>query len=315
MVALASAATVTERVSLSTMVLNNELRHPAMLANEAATVAEVSDGRVRLGLGAGHASDEHHAIGLPLPPPATRVERLAESVAVIRRLLAGEIVSTDGPHYRLDRHQVVPVPSRPVPLLVGGGSRSVLRVAAEQADVVGFTGFSHVAGAPKLTHFTAAGLADRVALVREMAGERSSGLELQALVQVVAICADREAQPRAGIRRRDRGPVVDEGARIASSSCSATPDEIAAQLVERADPFGDPNVDHVQRPGGRSTSGGAGRGRRRGRCTAEAGLGTCLWGDERLSPFADRVDRVRKPVGSTSASTSCCCRSGPTCRG
>ena len=96
MVALAAAAAATERVALSTMVLNNELRHPAVLANEALMVSEVSSGRLTLGIGAGHAEDEHAAIGQPLPPPAERVDRLEEAVVALRRLLDGETVTTTG---------------------------------------------------------------------------------------------------------------------------------------------------------------------------------------------------------------------------
>jgi probable F420-dependent oxidoreductase len=236
MAALAAAATVTERVSISTMVLNNELRHPAVLANEAAMVAELAHGRLRLGIGAGYAREEHDAIGTSLPPPATRVERLAESVAIVRRLLAGETVSTDGPHFRLEGHRVAPVPSHPVPLLVGGGSRSVLRVAAEHADIVGFTGFSHVAGRTKLTHFSAAGLADRTAFVRRVAGDRWPDLALQALVQVVTFTDDRESAAARIVAEIDGLGVED--ALESPFLLLGTADEIADQLRERADRYG-----------------------------------------------------------------------------
>ena len=133
--ALAAAAAVTERVRLSTMVLNNELRHPAVLANEAALVSELSGGRFILGIGAGHAEDEHDAIGQPLPPPGERVARLEESVVALQSLLAGQTVTTAGPSLRLSDVSASPVPTHPVPLLIGGGSRAVLRVAARHADI------------------------------------------------------------------------------------------------------------------------------------------------------------------------------------
>jgi len=94
--ALSAAAAVTERVTLSTMVLNNGLRHPAVLANGVASVSELSGGRLTLGIGAGHAEDEHDAIGQPLPPPAERIARLEEAVVALRLLLAGETVTTAG---------------------------------------------------------------------------------------------------------------------------------------------------------------------------------------------------------------------------
>ena len=127
-----------------------------------------------LGIGAGHAEDEHAAIGQPLPPPADRVDRLEEAVVALRRLLDGETVTTTGPHLHLTELTAArrsrPMP---VPLLVGGGSRAVLRVAARHADIVGLTGFSHVDGASKLTHFTADALAERLDLVRGLPRDRT----------------------------------------------------------------------------------------------------------------------------------------------
>src|SRR5688500_18098852 len=154
MTALAAAAAVTERVALSTLVLNNELRHPAVLANEAAAIGELSGGRFTLGIGAGHAEDEHAAIGQPLPPPAERIGRLEEAVTALRRLLDGDTVTTEGPNLHLTELRAAPAPTHRVPLLVGGGSTRVLRIAARHADVMGLTGFSHVDGVSKLTHFS-----------------------------------------------------------------------------------------------------------------------------------------------------------------
>jgi probable F420-dependent oxidoreductase len=193
MTALAAAAAVTDQVTLSTMVVNNELRHPAVLANEVASIAELSGGRFTLGIGAGHAEDEHDAIGQPLPPPAERVARLEEAIIALRGLLAGETVTTSGPHLRLTEHTVSPVPGHPVPLLIGGGSKAVLRVAARHADIVGLTGFSHVDGASKLTHFTDDAVADRLAFIRGLPRDRPEPLRFQALVQLLRVTNDRRS--------------------------------------------------------------------------------------------------------------------------
>ena len=90
-----------ERVRAGTFVVNNELRHPVLIAREAAALADLSGGRFELGLGAGHMRSELDKLGAPLDPHATRVARLAESVEVIRRLLAGVEVNLKGKCYEV----------------------------------------------------------------------------------------------------------------------------------------------------------------------------------------------------------------------
>jgi probable F420-dependent oxidoreductase len=239
LVALAAAAAVTERVALSTLVLNNELRHPAVLANEAIMVSELSGGRFTLGLGAGHAEDEHAAIGQPLPSPAKRVARLEEAVVALRRLLDAETVTTAGPTLRLTELTAAPVPTQVVPLLVGGGSVRVLRVAARHADIAGLTGFSHVDGASRLTHFSDAALAERVALVRGMPRERADPLRLQALVQLVKVTDDRRGAVDALITEwGDALPLTREEVLTSPFLLLGTVGEIAEQLHERSGRLG-----------------------------------------------------------------------------
>ena len=85
---------------------------------------------------------EYEQAGIRFDPAAVRVARLAESVRILRGLLAGEAVTYHGAHYQVTGHRAAPVPPSPVPLLVGGNGRQLLTVAAEHADIVGFTGFS-----------------------------------------------------------------------------------------------------------------------------------------------------------------------------
>lgn len=239
MTALAAAAAVTEVVDLSTMVLNNELRHPAVLANEVASLCELSGGRFTLGIGAGHAEDEHDAIGQPLPPPVERVGRLEEAVVALRGLLAGETVTTAGPSLHLTDVTASPVPSHPIPLLIGGGSRAVLRVAARHADIVGLTGFSHVDGASKLTHFTAGAVAERMAFVRDLPRERAEPLRFQALVQVLRVTSDRRAAAEALVAEwGSELPLSLEEVLATPFLLLGTPEEIADQLHERTDRYG-----------------------------------------------------------------------------
>src|SRR5688572_30876088 len=104
MPALIAAAHATTRLRVGTNVLNNDLRHPVLVAREAATVDLLTDGRLQLGLGAGHMKAEYDEAGLHYDAGAERVERLAEAVTIIKRLLGGERVSVAGRHYRVSAH-------------------------------------------------------------------------------------------------------------------------------------------------------------------------------------------------------------------
>jgi probable F420-dependent oxidoreductase len=191
--ALCSAADVTGRLRVGTLVVNNDFRHPVLLAREAATVALLTDGRFELGLGAGHMKREYDQVGLPFVAAPTRIARLAESIEVVRRLLDGEALTFHGAHYRIDGHRIYPVPAARPRLLVGGNGDRLLAVAAAQADAVGFTGFrpTRDGAGVDASHFTAEGLEERIGHVRERAGGRFGSLELHALVQYVIVTDDR----------------------------------------------------------------------------------------------------------------------------
>src|SRR5258705_4099967 len=112
-----AAAAVTARLHTGTLVLNNDLRHPVDTAREAATVAAISGGRFELGLGAGHMKSEYDAAGLRFDSAGARVDRLIESVSVIRPLLAGQPVEIDGAHYcvRAEAGEILAAPRLPGP--------------------------------------------------------------------------------------------------------------------------------------------------------------------------------------------------------
>jgi probable F420-dependent oxidoreductase len=192
-----AVAAATSRLHTGTLVLNNDLRHPVDVARETSTVAAISGGRFELGLGAGHMKSEYDAAGIPFESGGTRVDRLIESVDVIRPLLTGEAVDVDGKHYRVraDAGSLVAPPGVAVPLLIGGNGTRVLQLAGRVGDIAGLAGFSHNRDATKvqLTHFDAAGLQDRIDVVREAAGDRFDAIELNALIQFVVHTDDREA--------------------------------------------------------------------------------------------------------------------------
>jgi probable F420-dependent oxidoreductase len=189
--ALAAAAEATTRLRVGTAVLNNDLRHPVLVAREAATVDVLTDGRLELGLGAGHMKSEYDAAGLTFDPGRRRVDRLAEAVSVIKALLGGRTVTFTGEHYRVREHALHPLPvQRPrPPLFIGGNSTAVLTLAAKEADIVGFTGIAFRSGgvAPDVSDWRAERVDEQVAMVREAAGGRGDSPELNALLQRVTV--------------------------------------------------------------------------------------------------------------------------------
>jgi probable F420-dependent oxidoreductase len=193
--ALVSAAEATTRLRVGTYVLNNDLRHPVLVAREAATVDLLTDGRFQLGLGAGHMQSEYDQAGLRFDAAGTRVARLAEAVTIIKGLLTGEPVTFVGRHYRVTNHQLYPLPvQRPhPPVLIGGNGRQLLTLAAQEADMIGLTGFTLRRGgtAPDFSGWRVAGIEERMQLIREAAGDRYDRLELNALVQRVVVTDNR----------------------------------------------------------------------------------------------------------------------------
>jgi probable F420-dependent oxidoreductase len=193
--ALAVAAEATSALRIGTLVLNNDLRHPALVAREALALDSLSGGRLELGLGAGSemSSPEHESIGIRFDDGATRVARLAEAAEVLDGLLRGNEVTFRGAHYRLNGHRAWPPAiqhPRP-PILIGGSGRRILRIAAERADIVSLSGIGPArsdGGTHATAGFSPEAVDARVALVRAASDGRD--IELQALVQRVIVTDD-----------------------------------------------------------------------------------------------------------------------------
>jgi F420-dependent oxidoreductase-like protein len=133
--ALAALAVATERLRLGTLVLGNTYRHPAVVANWAATVDQMSGGRVLLGVGAGWQENEHEQYGIPLPPPGELITRFEEACHVWNGLLREPVTTFVGEHYQLTDAICEPKPLQsPLPLLIGGKGDRMMGVVARHAD-------------------------------------------------------------------------------------------------------------------------------------------------------------------------------------
>jgi alkanesulfonate monooxygenase SsuD/methylene tetrahydromethanopterin reductase-like flavin-dependent oxidoreductase (luciferase family) len=133
---LSALGVATTTIGLGTLVLGNSYRHPAVVANMAATLDQLSNGRLLLGLGAGSQPNEHAAYGIELLRPADRISRFEEALQVITSLLRSEMSTFHGSYYRLDAARCEPATvQRPLPLLVAGaGEHRSIPLAARFAD-------------------------------------------------------------------------------------------------------------------------------------------------------------------------------------
>lgn len=132
---LPAIAAVTAHLRVGTLVTPTSVHHPAVLANRAATVDHVSNGRMVLGLGAGWQINEHHAYGIELEPPGPRVTRFIEAIQIIRSLLSERRTSFAGSAYTITDAPCDPKPIQsPLPILVGSSSPRMLRATARWAD-------------------------------------------------------------------------------------------------------------------------------------------------------------------------------------
>lgn len=177
--ALTAAAAVTSRIRLGTLVLDNDFRHPAFVAQEAATVDLLSDGRMELGLGAGWLQADYDKLGLSFDGPAVRMARFREAVAVVKGYFTAEkSVTFSGVHYRVTDLDATPnaVQTPHPPLLIGGRQKGMLSFAAREADIVSISMLDpRGPGLPKPPTF-----GEKVAWVRAAAGERYGEVEIHA---------------------------------------------------------------------------------------------------------------------------------------
>ncbi|GLK99216.1 TIGR03621 family F420-dependent LLM class oxidoreductase [Dactylosporangium matsuzakiense] len=192
-VALADAAARTA-LTLTTLVHNNDLQHPALLARDASTLALLSDGRFELGIGAGWKDGDYHQLGLPMDPGRLRVERLGEAIDVVRRTWSAEPYTFKGKHYTVQDLQGLPGPR--VPLLVGAGGERMLRLAARTADIVSFTrSMSAGSTAREIAEDVSLESTERkAAVVREHLGARAADVELHVLVVRAGVGDDARRQ-------------------------------------------------------------------------------------------------------------------------
>jgi probable F420-dependent oxidoreductase len=174
--ALAVAASVTTTLRVGSYVCSNEYRHPVLLAREAATLDLLSGGRFELGLGAGVGPADFQQMGLPFPNASTRVGRLEEALQILKQIFTQETLNFSGQHYTITgmKGDLKPVQQPHPPLLVAGAGERMLKLAAREADSIAIGLKISGQGADP----TDAPLEQKIAWIKEAAGQRFANLEL-----------------------------------------------------------------------------------------------------------------------------------------
>ena len=153
---LPAVAAVTSKIRIGPLVAPTSVHHPALLANRAATLDHLSDGRMVLGLGAGWQINEHHAYGIDLEAPGARVSRFEESIQIVRSLLDNAHTDFDGDFYTFTNAPCDPKPIQAkLPLLVGTGGPRMCRITARHADEWNTWGAPEMAAGRLETYTTA----------------------------------------------------------------------------------------------------------------------------------------------------------------
>jgi probable F420-dependent oxidoreductase len=240
LVGAAVAAEATTTLHIGTAVLNNDLRNPVVLAKEIATLGLAAEGRIEVGLGAGWLRSDYHETGIDYDPPGIRVERLAESLAIMKELWSEGRTDYEGRHYSVRGARCDPRPASPPAVIVGGGSKRILTVAAQQAEIVGVNTSlasgqkdDDVSSSARFDHF------DRcIGWVREAAGDRFDALELQIAVIATAVVSSH----RAAIRGATMLGFPGEEALDLPVLLIGTEEEVCERLLERRERWGFSNI-------------------------------------------------------------------------
>ncbi len=237
--ALLTLATAAQATSLriGTFVLNNDLRHPAVLAQELTTLDAMTDGRLEVGLGAGWNRAEYEAAGLAFDPAPRRVDRMMASVAMVRQAMRdGAIDREEDDTYPAVHQRGLPTSvQRPhPPFMIGGGGPRVLRFAAREAQIVAIDPRALPGGGSDPSDITAVAVDRKIGWIREAAANRWAELE----INIGLFDVDPEFRTRAGAPPpRNRG-ISEEELAASPHYLVGDEDEMVDTLLARRSRWG-----------------------------------------------------------------------------
>jgi len=241
MVGLQAMLDATTTLRAGALVFDNDYKHPLVLAKELATMDVLSDGRVEIGLGAGWMRSDYDEAGMTYDRPGVRVDRFAEGLAVIKGLMAPGPFSFEGEHYTINEHDGFPKPVQGPhpPIIIGGGGKRVLGIAAREADIVGVNGTldAGVIGPEAISTMTRDAVVDKVAVVADAAraAGRLDEIEMNIRTFFVSITDDRDGQISA---MSELIGVDDSMIRESPFAIIGNPSQIIEDLQARREAFG-----------------------------------------------------------------------------
>lgn len=195
--ALMVAADATTTLRVGALVWDNDYRHPVALAKELATMDLLSDGRLEIGLGAGWMRSDYEHAGIPYDSAGVRIDRFAEGLTVIKGAMGTGPFSHCGTHYTVTDYDGSPKPVQAPcpPILIGGGGKRVLGIAARQADIVGINTTLHggAVDADAIASMTAEAVDDKIAIVHAAARQRMAAIEVHVRVFMVQVTDARDS--------------------------------------------------------------------------------------------------------------------------
>jgi probable F420-dependent oxidoreductase len=192
MPAMMAAADATTDLKVACLVFDNDYKHPVVLAKELATIDVLSGGRIEVGLGAGWMATDYEQSGIPMEAPGVRVSRMEEAIQVLKGCFAAGPFSYKGEHYEITGYDAKPKPVQtPPPLLIGGGAKRVLSIAAREAQIVGINPSIHSGrvDAAAAQNGAASETDKKLDWVKQAAGDRYDDLEIN-LLQFAGIVTD-----------------------------------------------------------------------------------------------------------------------------
>jgi probable F420-dependent oxidoreductase len=238
---LSALAPLTQRVKLTQIVAANSFRHPALTAKIVSTLHHITGGRVELGIGAGWFREEYDAFGFPYAPPEKRVAQLAEGLEVVRRLWTEREASFAGEWYRIEKAPHEPKPA-PLPrVMLGGGGRHIVRLAARMADVLNLippvNGALGRVAMEEAAKFDLSAFARRVGWLEEECraiGRDAKEIELSALVYVALGASEGEADAFVQAMAQTLGVPDPQAIYRSPNTLVGTAQQIAEEIRRRA---------------------------------------------------------------------------------
>jgi probable F420-dependent oxidoreductase len=233
-----AAAMLTTRLRVGAFVFDNDFRHPAVLAKAVATIDVLSGGRFELGIGAGWLKEEYDQTGIPFEPAGVRIARMTEAVRLLKAIFSREHpVSFQGEHYQVTDLICPPHPVQKPhpPIMIGGGSPKVLGIAGREADIIGITTRATPGGVKDPADLTPEATEQKIAWVRDAAGDRFGEIELNCTTSDVHITDDPD--PIAEKLAAQYG-VTPQQVIASPHVLIGSVDEIVDRLLERRERFG-----------------------------------------------------------------------------